>query len=156
VKIIVNALRIPILALLATAVFGMASCLRTDTVAEEQWLTSIHTSQEWAVFPCKNYLVTNVCATDKDYSDPGSLPPIISVGDTVSYTDKNNKQKQFVVRHISFFVYGKDVDSTYGGQRLTAKKGETSCDLFDAETQSAPRRTDFLSKIVVRGCRALP
>lgn len=149
-KPLATAIRLGRLLLLAT--LGLGAALAP---AEERWVTSIQTSQEWAVFPCKNYLITNVCGTDKDYSDPGSLPPIISVGDTISYTNKGGERKEFVVRHISFFVYDKDVDFTYGGRRLTAKKGDATCSLYDARTRAATRDTEYPSKIVVKGCRAL-
>jgi hypothetical protein len=100
-------------------------------------------------------LITSVCGTDKEYSNPGSLPAIISVADTISYTNKRGERKEFVVRHISFFVYDKDVDFTYGGKRLTAKKGDTTCSLYDAKNRSATRGTEYPSKIVVKGCRAI-
>jgi len=149
-KILATATRLACLLLLVSLNLGAAPVL-----AEERWVTPIQTFQEWAVFPCKNYLITNVCGTDKDYSDPGSLPLIISVGDTISYTTKRGERKEFVVRHISFFVYDKDVDFTYGGRRLTAKKGDTTCSLYDARTRSATRDTEYPSKIVVKGCRAI-
>lgn len=123
--------------------------------ADERWVNSINTAKEWAVFPCRSYLVTNVCGTDKDYSDPGSLPSTISIGDTVTYTNKKGERKEFVVRHINFFVYDKDVDTTYGGQRLTARKGDTTCSLYDAKIRAATRDTEYPSKIVVKGCRAI-
>jgi len=125
-------------------------------LAEERWVHSIESSRDWAVFPCKNYLITNVCSTDKNYSDPGYLPPVISVGDTISYNSKRGERKEFIVRHIGFFVYDKDVDFTYGGQRLTARKGDTTCYLYDARTRTGTRDTEYPSKIVVRGCRVVP
>ena len=123
--------------------------------SDEAWVTSISTSSQWAVFPCKDYWVTNVCGTDKDYADPGSLPPVVSIGDTITYSDKEGKRKQFVVRHINFYVFEKDVDFKSGGKRLTAKKGETSCMLYDATSRAATRDTEYPSKIVVKECRAL-
>lgn len=123
--------------------------------AEERWVNSIATSQHWAVFPCKSYLVTNVCGTDKDYSDPGSLPPTISVGDTITYTNKKGERKEFVVRHINFFVYDKDIDATYGGHCLRARKGDTTCSLYDARTRAATQDTEYPSKVIVKGCRAI-
>lgn len=122
--------------------------------SEEAWVTSIATSPNWAVFPCKSYLVTNVCGTDKDYTDPGALPPVVSVGDTITYSDKEGKRKQFVVLHIRLFVYEKDVDFTYGGKRYTAKKGETTCRLYDATNRAGTRDTEYPSKVVIKGCRS--
>lgn len=123
--------------------------------SEEAWVASIGTSSRWASFPCKDYLVTNVCGIDKDYSDGGSLPPIVSVGDAITYADKDGKRKQFVVRHINYFVFEKDVDFSSGGNRLTAKKGETSCMLYDAMNREGTRDTKYPSKIVIKDCRVL-
>ena len=124
-------------------------------LSEEAWVTSIGTSSKWAAFACKDYWVTKVCRTDKDYSNPGSLPSIVSVGDTISYSDIDDKRKQFVVRYINFFVFEKDVDSNSGGKRLTARKGETSCMLYDAMSRAATRDTEYPSKIVIKDCRVL-
>ena len=122
--------------------------------AAESWVTSITTSSSWAVFPCKNYSVTNVCGTDKDYDDPGTLPSIVSAGDTVTYSDKEGKRKQFVVRHIRIFVFEKDLNFTSGGKRYAAKKGETTCSLYDTTSRSGTRDTEYPSKIVINGCQA--
>jgi hypothetical protein len=126
-----------------------------DAKAEDQWVTSIQSSNEWAVFPCTDYIIANVCGTDKDYSDPGTLPPVISVGDTISYQDKDGKSKQFVVRHIQYYVYDKDVDFKYAGKRLTAKKGDTSCYLFDVRSRASTRSSEYPSKVVIKNCRVL-
>ncbi len=123
---------------------------------ETTWVTSIVTTSQWAVFLCKDYWITNVCGTDKDYSDAGSLPSTVSVGDTVTYVDKDNTQKKFILRQISFFEFDKDVDFSYGGKRQTAKKGDTLCALYDAKDRSATRDTEYPSKIVVKNCRTLP
>ena len=124
-------------------------------LSEETWVASISTSSKWAVFPCKDYWITNVCGTDKDYTDPGSLPPIVSVGDAITYSDKDGKRKRFLVRHIRFFVFDKDVDFKYGGNRFTAKKGETTCTLYDVKSRAATRDTEYPSTIVINDCRAL-
>jgi hypothetical protein len=96
-----------------------------------------------------------VCGTDKDYQDPGSLPSVVSVGDTITYSDKEGKRHRFVVRHINFFVFEKDVDFNSGGKRLAAKKGETSCMLYDATSRAGTRDTEYPSKIVIKDCGAL-
>jgi hypothetical protein len=70
--------------------------------------------------------IANSCWTDEDYSDPGSLPSTVSVGDTVTYIDKDNVQNQFVVRHIEFTEFDKDLNFSYGGKRYSAKRGETN------------------------------
>ena len=121
--------------------------------AGEVWVNAIRTSSVWAVFPCKDYLVTVACSTAKDYSDPGNLPPIIKISDKVRFTDKDGKNHDFEVEAINFFVYEKDVDTTWGGQKLTAKKGETSCSLYDSK--KAFKSPDYLSMIVIKGCSPL-
>jgi hypothetical protein len=126
-----------------------------DAKASDQWVTSIQSSNEWAVFPCKDYIITNVCGTDKGYNDPGTLPPVISVGDTISYQDKDGKHKQFVVHHIRYYVYDNDVDFKYAGKQLTAKKGETSCNLYDVKNRASTRDSEYPSKIVIKGCRVI-
>jgi hypothetical protein len=50
----------------------------------------------------------------------------VSVGDTVTYIDKDNVQNQFVVRHIEFTEFDKDLNFSYGGKRYSAKRGETN------------------------------
>ena len=122
------------------------------SLAAEQWVSSIRTSNQWAVFPCTDYWITNVCGTDKAYSDPGTLPPVISVGDTVTYKNAKGESKFFTVRNIQFFAYEEDVDFKYGGQRLTARKGDTSCSLFDVSDRSQTRASQYPSKIVIKGC----
>lgn len=119
--------------------------------AEEKWVQSIETSTNWAVFPCTNYLITVACGIEKDFSDPGSLPQTISVGDTIQYKDKKGKMHDFHVKAINYFMYEKDVDFVYGGQRYTAKKGETMCNLYNSK--KARISEDYLSKIVIKDCR---
>ena len=124
-------------------------------IAQESWVSSVRTSSQWASFPCTNLLITSVCSTDKDYSDPGSLPSLVSVGDTVAYTDQKARRKKFTVRHISYFVYDNDVDFTYGGQRLTARRGDTSCTLYDVLSRAATDASKYPSKIVIKQCRMI-
>lgn len=143
-------------ALLLVPGFATASLLSAGiALTQEQWVSSIGSSSEWAVFPCSDWLVTKVCGTDKDYSDLGTLPPVISVGDTLTYADKKGSRKQFTVRHISFFVYDKDVDFTYGGQRLTAKRGDTICKLYDARSRADTDESEYPSKVVIKECRVI-
>jgi hypothetical protein len=124
----------------------------TPALARERWVPAIQTTQEWNAFPCTSYVITNVCSVDKEFDGPGSLPPTIRVGDTVRYTNKKGQAVEFRVRSISFFVYGKDLDSTWGGKRYTAKKGDTQCSLYDVSPRSD---LDYVSKITVKGCRLL-
>lgn len=123
--------------------------------AQEYWVDSVRTSSEWAVFPCTDWLVTSVCGTDKDYSDPGTLPAVVSAGDTVTYTDKKGRAKQFTVRRIRMFIFDADVDTTYGGQRLRAKRGDTTCTFYDVRSRADTADTKYPSIIVVKECRAV-
>ena len=131
---------------------GLLMALLASSVvcAGEAWVNAIQTSSLWSAFPCKDYWITVVCGITKDFSDPGMLPPIIKVGDTIQFTDKEGKVHDFEVKAINIFVYEKDIDTTWGGQRLIAKKGETSCFLYDSE--KAFESQDYLSKIVIKGC----
>lgn len=133
--------------------FGLAIPL--PAASQEQWVSAIRSSTQWASFPCKNYLITSVCSTEKDYKDPGYLPDIISIGDTVSFRARDGSRKQFVVRHISVFVFDEDVDFTSGGQRLTARRGDTTCSLYDVVARADTKDSAYPSKIVVKQCRAL-
>jgi len=130
--------------------FSVAS---TCAPAKEEWVTSIVTSSQWAVFPCKNYWITTICGIDKDYSDAGFLPSPVSVGDTVTYIGKNGRRKQFVVRHISYFIYDKDRDLNAGGHPVITKRGETSCILYDVTNWSATLGSEYPSTIVIKNCR---
>ena len=136
-------------------VVALAALACAPPDSDQTWVESIQTSDRWSSFPCEHYLVTDVCGVDKDFDDPGSLPSTISVGDVVSYSNAEGEAKEFTVRHISYFRHEKDVDSTYGGERLTAKKGDTSCFLYDAATRSATRPNEYPSKLIVKGCRVL-
>ncbi len=121
------------------------------SAAEEKWAQSIETTTNWAAFPCKNYFITVVCRTYKNYTDPGSLPTIISVGDIIQYKDRKGESHDFHVKAINFFLYKEDVDVTYGEQKYTARKGDTTCSLYDSV--KAHQSQDYLSKIVIKGCR---
>lgn len=118
--------------------------------ADETWVRAIRTSPIWASYPCKDWMVTVACGTAKDYGDAGTLPPIINIGDTIEYTDKEGAKQTFRIEVINFFVFEKDV---FNRKKLVATKGETSCFLFDSK--KALRSPDHLSKIVVKGCVAL-
>jgi hypothetical protein len=120
-----------------------------QALAEEAWVSSITAGREWAVFTCRDWLVTVACGTDKGYGDTGTLPANIAVGDTVGYTNKDGKPATFTVRRISYFVYDKDLDTVWGGQRIVTRKGDTSCFLYDTRSGS----TDHVSKIAIKGCR---
>ena len=135
---------------LSALFFLSAPCL-----GAEQWVSSIRASSQWASFPCTNYLVTHVCGTDKGYADPGALPAVISVGDTIAFNTSKGQSKTFTVRHINLFVFEKDVDTVYGGQRITARRGDTTCSLYDVNDRFYTRSQDYPSKIVIKGCSSL-
>jgi hypothetical protein len=133
----------------------VAALASSAATAGEQWVASVKTSSQWAVFPCTSWLVTSVCGTDKDYSDHGTLPSVVAVGDTITYTDQKGREKSFVVRHIRVFVYDNDVDFTQGAQRVRAKKGDTDCTLYDVRSRADTADSNYPSKVVIKQCRLL-
>lgn len=135
---------------LASLIVIVAALMATTASAGERWVSAVTTTAVWGSFPCTDYWITNVCGTDKGYGDPGSLPSSVKVGDTLRYTNKKGQPVEFRVRSISFFVYDKDLDTTWGGQRLTAKKGDTNCFLYNIPARS---NTDYASKIAITGCQ---
>lgn len=126
---------------------------KKDGSKDEKWVQSIETSPTWEFFPCTDYLITAICKITKNFSDPGSLPPTVSVGDIIKFKDREGKSQQFDVRAINFFVFDKDVDFTYGGERYTARKGETICNIYDST--KALISEDDVSKIVIEGCHLI-
>jgi hypothetical protein len=122
-------------------------------VAEEKWATTVRTTPQWSAFPCSDYWITVACGIVKDYKDPGSLPQVVRVGDTIQYPDRDGKTHEFAVKAIKFYRYDEDVDFTWGGERYTARKGETHCSLYDSE--KARRSEDYQSKLVVKGCELI-
>ena len=121
--------------------------------AEEKWVQSVKTSPTWEYFPCTDYWITAVCKITKDFSDPGLLPSTISVGDIIKFKDREGKSQEFHVKAINFFVVDEDVDFTYGGERFTARKGETICSIYDSK--KALISEDYLSKIVIKDCHLI-
>ena len=133
-----------------TGIFLLSSL---SIFAGESWVSSIITSNNWAYFPCKNYLVTDVCWTGKDYSDPGVLPRTVSIGDVIRFIDKKGNSVSFLVRHINYFIFDRDLNTQYGGQKITSKKGDTSCFLYTVKNRVDTVYTKYPSKIVVNQCR---
>ncbi len=130
---------------------------QNDFEGRPEWATSISTSSSWAVFRCKDYLIVKRCGADKDYSDPGVLPSIISVGDTITYKNARDENRTFVVRHIRFFVYEHDVHYRLNvGQTAWARKGDTTCTLYDTVDRDATRDSESRPKIVITGCAKRP
>jgi hypothetical protein len=91
----------------------------------------------------------------KEFDDPGELPAVIRVGDVIARTTKEGKQFTFTVRNISVFTFSKNIDADYGGERITAKKGDTICNAYDERSRSKIVKTEgaWLSKIVVKNCQ---
>jgi len=123
------------------------------SLSDEKWVKSIEATDKWAASTCTDYLVTVACGTVKDYSDPVSLPAIISVGDSINYKDKKGKSRKFHVKAIKFFVYDKDVDFMWAGERYTARKGERICSLYDSP--KAKISPDYISTIFIKGCHRI-
>ena len=117
--------------------------------ADEAWVSSIVSSDEWEYFPCTDYWITHVCGIVKDFSDPGKLPQVISVGDVVTFNEKNGKLVQYTVRHINFFVFDNDVNSPWG----SAKKGDTICTLFTVWFRTGTKDSNYPSRLIVKGCQ---
>src|SRR5262249_53871878 len=99
----------------------LVSVAALQASADETWVSSVTSSREWAVFRCSNWLVTVACGTDKDYAAAGSLPASIAVGDSVTYTNRDGKSETFTVRRINYFVFDKDIDTVWGGQRIVTR-----------------------------------
>lgn len=53
------------------------------------------------------------------------------------------------------YTFTEDLDSVYGGERYTAKKGDTLCSLYDESSRSKIVRDEGakLSRIIVKNCR---
>jgi hypothetical protein len=132
---------------LIVALFPQHAC------AEEKWVAAVRTSSEWSAFPCTDYWITVVCEIVKDFKDPGSLPPVVTVGDAIQYRDRNGRAHVFAVKAIKFYRFDDDLDFTSGGERHIAHKGDTQCFLYDSE--KARRNEDYQSKLIVKGCELL-
>lgn len=132
--------------------FGAMATNGASVWAQEFWVNSIITSDEWKAFPCEDYYITNVCWTSKDFNDPGYLPKIISIGDTIRYTDKEGKERTFIVRHIEIYVFEKDVETTLSGKKYTAKKGDTQCTLYDVRSRRKTHDSYSPSRIIINNC----
>jgi len=130
--------------------------------APDRWVSAIKTSPSWAAIPCMTRVTVGIisvigssCDTDKDYRDPGSLPPTISVGDNVPYRTREGETKRFLVRHIRFSVDEKGLPGARDSQRTPAKSQEAICTLY--ETRNRPGADDGagLSRIVIKGCQPM-
>ena len=117
--------------------------------ADEIWVTSIMTSDQWAYSHCTDYWITVACGMAKDYSDPGLLPRVVSVGDVVKFRDRTGKLIEYTVRHINFFVFDKDVNTPWG----SAKKGDTTCTLYTVRFRADTSDSKYPSRLIVNGCQ---
>jgi hypothetical protein len=124
---------------------------------QEKWVEGIVAKDRpWRVQICTDYWITAACGgkSGKGFDDPGTLPAVIHVGDMIKYTDMEGKERTFTVRNISVFTYEKDIDTVYQGQRLTTRKGDTSCILYEERSRRTISADDgaYLSTIAVKGC----
>jgi hypothetical protein len=130
------------------------------SMPDEHWVGAISVKDRlWSAQLCSDYLVTVACggAGSKGFDNKGQLPDVISVGDTITYSDINGKEFSFTVQNISLYTYSKDLDEVYQGVRYTAKKGETSCTLYDERSRSKiiSSEGNYLSTIRVKNCQEL-
>jgi len=116
------------------------------------WVESIATSENWVAYACQEHLLSRVCDLDKDYPDPGVLPPVISVGDVIRYRNSRGQTVAFTVRAISFFVFDRDSKERGPSKWPSGKKGETLCSLFDTSSKETIGR-GYASRILIRECQ---
>jgi len=122
------------------------------TSAAALWVDTVVTSAQWAAYACREHLLTRVCDLDKDYRDPGALPPVISVGDVIHYQNSRGHTVAFTVRAISFFVFDRDTKEPSSSKWPGGKKGETLCSLFDTASKETIGR-GYASKILIKECQ---
>src|SRR5262249_56240170 len=75
-------------------------CMPPATSAAGVWVESVATSENWAAYACQEHLLSRVCDLDKDYSDPGVLPTVISVGAVVPYRNSRTPTAPFTLRAL--------------------------------------------------------
>lgn len=151
---------IPIVGVLLVPVIRAAGPDAGTGSDQEKWVDEIIVKdQPWRVQFCTDYWLTAACGgkSGKGFNDPGTLPPVVRTDDVIKYTDMEGKERTFTVRNISIFTHTKDIDTVYQGQRLTARKGDTSCTLYEEQSHRKISGKDgsYLSTIVVKG-RTVP
>ena len=122
--------------------------------ADDFWATKIAHSHDFLFQECTNLLITSVCTTLKDYTDQHVLQSPISVGDLLNVPTRKGSRR-FPVQSIRVHVIERDVDFTYRGERLTGKKGDTSCSIYRVPQKTVGNDDAYLSRIVIRNCRVL-
>lgn len=154
-------LRSTVALVLSIVCLAMPGCKADfDTSSHKRWVEAIQVKDgSWRAQLCSDYLVTSVCggSGSKGFDDKGQLPPQIQVGDKITYKDMDGKEITFTVRNISVYTYSEDLDQVYGGVRLTAKKGDTTCTLYEEGTRSkiVSSEGNYFSTIVVKNCQEL-
>ncbi len=156
-KCIATLVALPVTVGIVIIMIGIA--IRSEVnIKDEKWADSIHVKDRpWRTHFCSDYLITSVCSVSEEMraDGPNKLPDVIHVGDVIASTDKGGKEFTFTVRNISLFTFTKDLDSVYGGERYTAKKGDTICTLYDERSRSRIVRNEGtrLSRIIVKNCQ---
>ena len=152
----------PVISALVAFFFLSFSYCKADsvTVPDDRWVEAIQVKDRpWRAQLCSDYLVTSVCggSGSKGFDDKGQLPPVIRVGDKITYKDMAGKDITFTVQNISLYTYSTDLDKVYGGVRYTAKKGDTSCTLYEEHSRSKIVSSEgaYLSTIVVKNCQEM-
>jgi len=154
-------LRFAIALVLSIVYLAVPGCKAdSETRSDERWVEAIQVKdRSWRAQLCSDYLVTSVCggSGSKGFDDKGQLPPQILVGDKITYKDMDGKEITFTVRNISVYTYSEDLDKVYGGVRYTAKKGDTTCTLYEEHSRSkiVSSEGNYLSTIVVKNCQEL-
>ena len=133
------------------AVLAGGLCLASVALAAATWVDAIHTSQRWAAYACEERLLSRVCDLDKDYEDPGTLAPQVSIGDVVRYQNRRGQDIAFTVRAIKFVIFERDADERRSAKGHAGKRGDTVCFLFDTASREGIAR-GYASRIVVKDC----
>src|SRR5262245_17146727 len=115
-------------------------------------VSSVSTSSTWAAFFCRKQLLSRVCDLDKDYTDAGLSPSIVSVGDVVWYQNRHGSTVGFTVRAINLYVYERDRTGSGAWEKPGGKKGDALCFLFDTASKERITRS-YASRIVIKDCR---
>ena len=154
-KCVAALVALPVTVGIVIIMFNIAN--RSD-VKDDNWADAINVKDRpWRADECSDYLITSVCSGMKEFDDHGKLPAVIRVGDVITYTTKEGKESAFTVRNIAVYTYSEDLDTNYGGKRLTAKKGDTTCTIYNERSRSkiVNKEGAWLSKIVVKNCQKL-
>jgi ankyrin repeat protein len=142
-------------ALLATAILCLVPSL---VLAGESWPLAIRTTSDWMYQECGVGWITDWCADRKEYTDTGTLPDTISVGQRIQVENtSSNKKFDFFVGSISLYVYETDVKPSRWGRRTIPgrKKGDRSCTLYE-KPRAKVGDGSWISRIIIRNCDVAP